>query len=380
MRLGISAGVYYPEMGGSGTYLRRLRADLMAAGHAVQVVCFGEDSSEPGVVRVSRRSAIPLRLLKFTWAAFRFLRRTDVWFVNEYGFSATLLAPLYRGPRVMKVIGDWAWESGVNQGLVPPPGDPALGDPLLTFEPRRQHPRVEVRKAIRRVAAKRMDRVLVPSEYLARVVAGWGVPGERIVVIHNGIDVVERPAPIEGRQPGLIVTVARLTAWKGIDHLIRALVQVRRDVPQAQLLILGDGPERPGLTRLASELGISGSVTFAGQVDRTVVHEHLARARAFALPSAYEGLPHVALEALTEGCPAVAAAAGGTPEVIRDEVDGLLVPYGDADALARALTRLLTDRELAERFNTTGPQRVIDEFSWQGTSAQTVRFLAGLVR
>ena len=379
MKVGITAGVYHPEMGGSGTYLKRLHDDLLAAGHQVQVVAFGETPSSPGVVRVSRRSPIPIRLLRFVYAALRALRRSDVWFVNDYGVAGMVLSPVHRKPMAMKVIGDWAWESGVNQGLVDPPGPAAdAGDPLLELERRRQHPRVEVRKLIRRRTARSMDRVVVPSAYLADVVAGWGVPRERIVVIYNGIDPVGDPAGIAEREPGLVVTVARLVAWKGIDHLIRALDLVRRQIPTARLIVLGDGPMRPDLERLTATLGLVDSVKFEGQVDRATVRSHLARARAFALPSAYEGLPHVVLEAMAEGCPVVAAGAGGTPEAVRDEVDGLLVPYGDPVALSRALVRILGDDDLSAAFAAKGVSKIGGEFSWAATSSATIELLTSL--
>lgn len=382
MKVGITAGVYYPEIGGGGTYLKLLRDDLLAAGHEVQVVAFGETGPSAGVVRVSRGSPIPIRLLRFTYAAWRALQHADVWYANDYGVAAAFLAPLHRKPMVMKVIGDWAWESGVNQGLVPPPGaadGASRGDPLIDLERQRQHPRVELRKAIRRRTARSMDRVLVPSAYLAGVVAGWGVARERIVTIHNGINPVEPSDSPDERELGLIVTAARLVAWKGIDHLIRALPIVRREVP-ARLIVLGDGPARNDLERLTRELALDGAVSFAGLVDRAAVRKHLSRASVFALPSAYEGLPHVILEAMAEGCPVVAAGAGGTPEVVNDAIDGLLVPFGDPPALAQALVRILQDRALATRFAARGRRRVAEEFNWSATSAATIDLLARLVR
>src|SRR2546426_6021 len=117
MKVGIMAGGYYPEPGGSGTYLRQLRSDLLSAGHQVSIVCYGEAPSEPGIARVSRRLPIPLRLLVFGINSVRLLRDADVFFVNDYGLVGAILRAIYRKPAVMKVIGDWAWESAVNNGL-----------------------------------------------------------------------------------------------------------------------------------------------------------------------------------------------------------------------------------------------------------------------
>src|SRR5438309_4061414 len=135
MKVGIMAGVYYPEPGGSGTYLRQLRSDLLSAGHRVSIVCSGETPSEPGIARVTRQLPIPFRLIVFGFNAVRLLRDADVLFVNDYGLVGAMLRAIYRKPAVMKVIGDWAWESAVNNGLTVVL---TTGDPLLDFQRRRQ--------------------------------------------------------------------------------------------------------------------------------------------------------------------------------------------------------------------------------------------------
>lgn len=379
MRVGIMAGVYWPEAGGSATYLHSLRRDLEAAGHDVKVLCYGEEPSEPRIIRVSRRLPIPLRLLVFAYWAARWLRDRDVWFVNEYGLVATILRPFLRKPTLMKIVGDWAWESAVNQGLVamsPLDAQGRFHDPLVELESRRQPLRVEARKFIRRLAARRMDRILVPSRYLKTIVAGWGLPAQRIEVIYNGM-IQSQPtaAAGTGRTAGLIVTVARLVSWKGIDHLIHAAAELARDRPNVRLLVLGDGPDRVRLEAIAAEVAPS-LTTFAGHVDRAEVHRQLARAEIFVLASAYEGLPHVVLEALAEGCAVVVAGAGGTTEVIRDGIDGLVVPYGDPPSLAAALARLVDDDDLRKGFSAAGPERVRTAFSWESTSRDAIALLA----
>lgn len=376
LRVGIMAGVYWPEAGGSATYLHLLKQDLERRGHHVRVICYGEEPSERDVVRVSRNLPIPLRIAVFTYWAARWLRDRDVWFINEYGFSALVLRPFLRIPTVMKIVGDWAWESAVNQRRFPMSPIDARGrfhDPLASLQSTRQHPMVELRKTIRSVAARAADMIFVPSHYLARIVEAWGVPASRIKVIHNGMVAADDVADAQPHEPGLIVTVARLVAWKGVDHLIAAVAQLAATQPRAHLLVLGDGPERARLESLAAST--PGLVTFAGHVPRSEVHRQLARAEAFVLASAYEGLPHVVLEAMSEGCPAVAAGAGGTPEVIRDGVDGLLVPYGDSAALAEALAQIIGSAETRARFAEAGRARLAEAFTWERTSAAAIDLL-----
>lgn len=376
-KVGIITGVYEPEIGGSATYLRRLRADLLAQGDRVEVVTFGETRSEPGIARVPRRLPLPLRLAVYAYWIARVMRDADIWFVNENGLVAAILAPMFRRPMFMKVVGDWAWQSSLNRGFTRLSVDPRgeWVDPLVAFQRDRQPLRAAVLRWLRSVAARAMDRVVVPSHYLAEVVASWGVERDRIDVVPNGIDIEDVPPSRSPSGDPTILTAARLVTWKGIDHLIRAFATVRSRIPAARLVVLGDGPERARLQELARALQVDRAVEFGGHVPRSVVLRRLSSADVFALPSAYEGLPHVVLEALAAGCPVVAGAAGGTVEVIRDGLDGLLVRFGDTEALATALERLLTDPAFASQLGERGRRRVADAYSWSTTSDVTIRLL-----
>jgi glycosyltransferase involved in cell wall biosynthesis len=129
--------------------------------------------------------------------------------------------------------------------------------------------------------------------------------------------------------------------YKGVDHLIAALPAVRARVPGATLRIVGTGSDRPRLQRLATELELNASVTFAGVASDAALKDDYGRCRAFALPSEKEGFGLVYLEAMAGGKPCLAAQAGGAPEVI-DSTCGRLVPYGDVPAIADAWSELLT--------------------------------------
>ena len=113
---------------------------------------------------------------------------------------------------------------------------------------------------------------------------------------------------------------------------------------------------------------------FMGRLTRSQVLAQMAGADVFALASGYEGLPHVVLEALAMGCPVVAAASGGTPEVVEQGVNGLLVDYADPPGLARALDRVLGEPDLAARLRAAAPLRAA-EFPWQRTVRETTRLM-----
>jgi glycosyltransferase involved in cell wall biosynthesis len=170
----------------------------------------------------------------------------------------------------------------------------------------------------------------------------------RVVCIHNAVPVSARRET--AREPGLIAFVGRCDESKGILDLLDALSELRISIPRVRLECAGDG-DLSRVEKRAKGLGIDGAVDTLGWID--VLHRDrlLARCAVFALPSHAEGLPMSLLEAMAAGCPVVAAASGGIPDLVIDGVNGLLVPAGDADALAQALHRMLVDRELAARLS-----------------------------
>jgi glycosyltransferase involved in cell wall biosynthesis len=131
----------------------------------------------------------------------------------------------------------------------------------------------------------------------------------------------------------LLLTAARLTPWKGVQHLISALASV----PDVHLLVAGDGEMQPQLEAQAQALGIAQRVRFLGRVGHQEMPSYMRAADYLALYSGYEGLSHTLLEALREGTPVIASNKGGNPEVVQHGVNGLLVPYVNVEALGNAL-------------------------------------------
>ncbi len=220
--------------------------------------------------------------------------------------------------------------------------------------------------------------VTAVSEEVAASAVALGIPRLKITVIPNGVD-VERfgrsggavPEPLLSlpRERVVVGSVGCLAARKDYGVLLEAFARVHAQRPEAVAVVLGDGPQRAALERRAHELGLNGSVLFAGErldVDRWLPHFHL-----FALSSREEGIPNAVLEAMAAGRPVVATAAGGTPEVIEDGRNGRLVPPGDAEAMARALTELIENQALARRL---GEQAARDARERFGIDVMVRRF------
>lgn len=206
--------------------------------------------------------------------------------------------------------------------------------------------------------ARGVDRyIAVSGAIAARLHDVLGLPPTKIEVIRNG---VEPSIPAIGDGARTVLAVARLVPQKGIDVLIRATAQL-----DATVLVAGDGPERAAL-----EAAAGGRVQLLGR--RSDVPALLASADVFVLPSRYEGTSLALLEAMGAGKAVVATAIGGTDELVRDGIDGLLVPPDDADALAAAIGRLLDDPQLRARLGASAAARVAADFSATAAAERVV--------
>lgn len=190
----------------------------------------------------------------------------------------------------------------------------------------------------------RTDVVVAGSDAVRRfAVERLGAPPGRTRTIHCGLDLAPfTPRPLDRLRPvRRIVTVGRLVARKGHDVAIRALALARRELPELELWIVGDGPLRAELEAVARTCGVSECVRFTGAVWPTATL--LAEADLFVFPSRHEPQGLAPLEAFASGVPVIASRAGGIPEMVTDGETGVLVPPDDAAALADAIVRLARD-------------------------------------
>jgi glycosyltransferase involved in cell wall biosynthesis len=219
----------------------------------------------------------------------------------------------------------------------------------------------ETQIALDNTTARLCFAIVAVSDATRESLVRQGYPRDRVVTVRNGIEPAEAAAPVRLVEGRSILEVARLDEMKGQRTLIEALA-----VLDANAVFVGVDPDREGAYRreleaLAYRLGVADRVVFAGHRDD--VPQLLAGADVVCLPSSAEGLPIVLLEAMAQARPVVASAVGGTPEIVTDGETGLLVPPGDAGALARALARVLTENGLARRLGEAGRRRVRQEFS-----------------
>jgi glycosyltransferase involved in cell wall biosynthesis len=229
---------------------------------------------------------------------------------------------------------------------------------------------------VERLLTRRAARAIAITEALRRfTVDRVGLPAEKVVTIHYGLDDLPRPWAENPPSPvpedaSVLLCVSRLTAQKGVDVAVRALPKVRERHPDAVLVVLGEGPER---RRLGAE-----GVYLLGRVGD--VAAWYRRASVLVHPARWEGFGLALLEAMLAALPVVATRVSSIPEIVGDGETGLLVPPDDPDALAAALDRVLSEEMLALALGEAGLRRARDEFSVERMARKTLEVYEQAVR
>ena len=227
------------------------------------------------------------------------------------------------------------------------------------------------RQIANRLLSRFPSRVFSVSNDLRTHLTGEGFPQRQVHVIHNGIHMGSPVGPDArsearrrlGVEPHHVVigSVARLDPVKDFPTMVRAFRDVVRVLPQARLVIIGDGPERATIAAEVAEMGLTGSVILTGH--REDVASLLRGLDIYANSSIFEGVSLTILEAMAAGLPVVATRVGGTPEVVVEGETGRLVPARDVGAMAEALLTIATDSDTARRMAASGRSRVERQFT-----------------
>jgi glycosyltransferase involved in cell wall biosynthesis len=387
-----------PHSGGQGVYVRYLSKALADLGHSVEVI-----SGQPHPELDSGIASTKLESLDLYRSddPFRTPRRAefrDAIDVAEFGIMcvAGFPEPLTFSLRAMRELKARRSEFDVvhdNQSL----GYGLLGIARagLPVTATIHHPcsidrDIEVAHAVDRKkrmsfrrwyaftrmqgrVARRLGSVITVSESARTdVMREFRVPSERIAIVHNGVDTELFAAGDTPKEPGLIITTASADVpLKGLPVLLEALAKIRTE-RDARLVVVGK-PARKGPTKTAIErFGLQDAVSFEHNIDWARLVELYARAEVAVVPSLYEGFSLPAIEAMSCAVPLVVTTAGALPEVTGPDGEAaLLVPPGDAEALAAALRRCLEDPQLRLRLGRAGRRRAIERFTWRAAAAAT---------
>lgn len=226
-------------------------------------------------------------------------------------------------------------------------------------------------RSLGRAIVAASQHLIAVSQAVADYAVSHGAAPNKITVQPNAVDSdAFQPATQRHKGPPRIAFVGRLIQNKGPQYLVEAVPELARAVPGVEVWFIGDGPMRASLEARTRALDVEESVQFFGT--REDVDQLLQAVDIFARPSLMEGLPLTVLEAMATGLPVVATPVGGTPEVVKDGTNGLLVPPSDVDALAQALIRLATNPGLRQQLGVQGRQYVEQDHGWQRIVEDTI--------
>jgi glycosyltransferase involved in cell wall biosynthesis len=354
----VVSGIWPPDVGGPASHAPEVAAFLHGRGHTVEVVTTAarapapEDYSVHWVSRTLPKGAVHVRTAAEIRA--RAVHADVVYTTGMFGRSAAG-ATLARRPYVLKLTADPAFERARRRGMV--------GGDVEQFQHAHVGPAIRALRVARDAELRGAAHVFTPSAWLRDLAIGWGVDAQRVSVLPNPSPPLPELRPREelraelGMDGPTLAFAGRLTAQKSLEVALDAVAAVEG----VSLVIAGDGDER---ARLEAHAGPR--VRFVGPLPRQGVLELFRAADASILSSIWENFPHTVVEALAVGTPVLATTTGGVSEVVKDGVNGLLVPSRDVDALAGAIRSYVGDAELRERLraNATGsvaeyaPERV----------------------
>jgi glycosyltransferase involved in cell wall biosynthesis len=332
---------------GSGTFVasETLRRGLSALGHEVRVIA-------------PTGSALPFA---YTLRRFTFNQRLGTTHVDDadlvvgFDMDGFRLAGRLPVPFVAYIHGILADEARFERGLVAAS--------------------MRLQSRAERASARRAALVLTLSRYArGRITEVYGLEPERVAVVPPALDIARWRAALEAhadrrRSAPTVLCVARMYPRKNIASLVRATAVLRSRVPDVQVRIVGDGPERRRLERLVRRLNLRAQVRLEGQLGFGQLARAYAGCDIFCLPSLQEGFGLVFLEAMAAGKPVVCCSGTAVEELVEDGANGVLVPQRDDARLADALARLLEDEKARTRMGTAN-RAMVERFAPSSVAQQ----------
>ena len=320
MKILITVGIFPPDIGGPASFVPKIAELYSNSGHDVTVVCLTDrkqnDNLNFKVVRILRNQNLLIRWIKTVSQIIRQGYNADLFFVNGLPMESYIANIFTRKKLIRKIVGDWAWERGMNKKII--------NESFDEFQNKKHNLHLEIAKFSRGWTATKADLIITPSNHLKNVVKGWGVKENSIKVIYNGTKLKNKPDPIDDQPYDYckFITVGRLAPWKNIDIIIEALSDYKKANQNFIFYIVGSGPEEIKLKKLVNDLDLENFVTFTGQLQKDDLNYYLEKSDIYIQASSYEGLPHVILEAMSHNLSIISTPIGGTNEVIQDGKNG----------------------------------------------------------
>ncbi len=331
-RVLITTPLYPPEIGGPATYAHILTDHFLDAGIGVRVLRFSDVRAFPKIVR----HAVYFFKVLARARGYDYILALDP---VSVGFPAMVAALVLHKSFIVKIVGDYAWEQGIQRF--------GVTELLDDFLKKSYGGRIGYLRRIQYVTARHARGIIVPSEYLKRVVTAWGIDAQKIEVIANAeeLEVIaesrEELRKILSLSGTVLVSAGRLVPWKGFDILIELMPEIIRNHKNAVLLIAGSGPQKEQLESAIAAKGLNDYIKLVGSVAHEDLLKIIKAADAFVLATAYEGLSHTILEAMAMGALVVVSDVGGNPELVEHDTNGFLFSLDDHGEIIQTIQEAL---------------------------------------
>jgi len=404
MKIVIASGIYPPDIGGPATYSQLIAREFSKRGIEILVICYSDKKQDAEnrkenfeIVRILRKNPKPIRYFIYFKKLLKIAKNVDVIYAQgplSAGLPAMLASRILRKKFVIKIVGDYAWEQGVNQF--------GVKDLIEPFQKKKYNWKVELIRKIQKKVVKSADKVIVPSEFLKKIVKGWGIDEKKIEVIYNAgpdIEKIKKIAPnkeLESRGD-IIISAGRLEPWKGMGVLISVMPDLLKKNPRFKLVIIGKGSQKMDLKLRIESLGLKKNVELIEGLPHEELMKYFKAGNIFVLNTAYEGLPHIVLEAMACGLPVVTTNVCGNPEVIQDKYSGLLFEervdsisyrgsniflkiagedkFSNKEQLEKAILELWKNKELQKDCIKNG-YKILEKFKLEDMIDKTLKILS----
>ena len=342
MKIVIATGIYPPDIGGPATYSQTIAREFGKRNIETKIICYSDKKGDD-VVRILRKYPLLIRYFLYFWNLLKLARGEDVIYAQGplgAGLPAMWVSKILRKKFIVKVVGDYAWEQGMNQF--------GVKDLIEEFQNKKYNSKIERIRKIQKKVVRSADKVIVPSEFLKKIVRGWGIDEKKIEVIYNSFSKPEKikSVKLDGE---VIISAGRSEPWKGMDTLREIMPDLLKENPKFKLII-------------------------ATKLPHSELMGHFKASTMFVLNSGYEGLSHLVLEAMACELPVITTNVCGNPEVVKDGHNGLLVEYNNKKQLKEAILKLWKDRELQKKFIENG-KRTLEKFKLEDMINKTIEVL-----
>jgi len=356
MKLLIASGIYPPDIGGPATYSQIIAREFSKKGIDVSVICYSDVGCDVGratshieqflIVRILRKNKL-FRYLSYFWNLFKLAKNCDIIYAQgplAAGLPAMLVSKILRKKFIIKIVGDYAWEQGVNQF--------GIKDLIEEFQNKKYCAKVERIRKIQKKVCKSANKIIVPSEFLKKIVKRWGIDEKKIIVIHNAFTWIQNTkykiqnTKLDG---DVIISAGRPEPWKGYNALNEIMPDLLKENPEFKLII-------------------------ATKLPHNELMEHFKASKIFVLNSGYEGFSHMLLEAMACGLPIVTTNVCGNPEIIQNRENGLLIEYNNKEQIKNAILEIWKNKDLREKLINNG-HKTLEKFGLEKMINETIKVL-----